>query len=348
MKRETQLLYNQLRANMAQAYGVENVGEQFSATIPMAQSLNDAVQESSDFLKLISIIPVEDIEGEILDMTIFQTIAGRKKITAGARREPQMAGAPDGRKYHCEKTNFDVGFAYALLDNWARYKDFQTRYMAAVYIRIALDRTLIGFYGTSAAETTDRAANPKLQDVNKGWLFDLKTNMKSHYFLGEGSTGSEKIVIGSGSAATYKNVDQMVYDVASLIPKHRRTGKEVAIVGQAFVAHDMNKILGAYGEKPSERIHFGTLAKSYGGFPSMVVPQFPDTGLLITDPKNLHLYVQSSSLRRQAKDEPEFDRTADYISQNEAYMIGNLEAAAAIEADNVEFSDADAPVTPGA
>ena len=40
--------------------------------------------------------------------------------------------------------------------------------------------------------------------------------------------------------------------------------------------------------------------------------------------------------------------TADYISQNEAYMIGNLEAAAAIEADNVEFSDADAPVTPGA
>lgn len=337
MKQATRLAYNQLRANMGQAYGTENVAERFEATIPMAQSLNDAVQESDDFLRRISVIPVDDIEGEVLEMTIFDTIAGRTRLTGSNRRQPQLAGAPDGRKYHCEKTNFDVGFTYALLDDWARYKDFQQRYMAAVYRRIGLDRLLIGFYGSSIAETTNRAANTRLQDVNKGWMFDLKNNNPANCFLGAGDAGEEKIIIGDSPTATYRNVDQLVYDISVLIPKHRRSGKEIAIIGQGLVAHDMNKVLGAYGETPSEKIHFGILAKSYGGFPSLVVPQFPDFGLLITDPKNLHLYYQKTGVRRLAKDEPEFDRVVDYISQNEAYMIGDLEAAAMIEAENVEL-----------
>jgi len=84
-------------------------------------------------------------------------------------------------------------------------------------------------------------------------------------------------------------------------------------------------------------VNFQILGKSYGGFKSVEVPQFPDFGLLITDPKNLHLYTQKSSLRRQAKDESEYDRVADYISQNEAYMIGDLKAAVAIKAENVQL-----------
>lgn len=339
MRHETRLLYNSLRANMGAAYGTENVSEQFAATVPMAQSLNDAIQEADDFLQRITIIPVTDIKGEILRMSIFDTIAGRKTLTGDQRRHPQLAGAPDGRQYECSKTNFDVGFLYALLDNWARYKDFQQRYMSAVYRRIALDRILIGIYGESVAANSDRVANPKLQDVNTGWLYDLKTNMPSHYFKGTGAEGAEKIIIGSDAGATYKNVDQMVYDIGMLIPKHYRTGREVAIIGQGLVAHDMNKVLGAHAETPTEKVNFQILGKSYGGYTSVLVPQFPDNGLLITDPANLHIYVQSSSVRRQAKDEPEFDRVADYISQNEAYRIGELNSVAAIEADNVELQD---------
>ncbi len=334
MRRETRLLFNQMLAAMAKAYDVDSATAQFSATEPMAQLLNDAIQESDAFLSEISIIPVDDIKGEVLDMQIHSTVAGRTDTTGDGERQPQMAGAPDGRQYECKQTNFDVGILYSLLDAWARYKNFRQRYMNAVYRRIALDRILIGWFGMSAAATTDRAANPKLQDVNKGWIYDLKTNNAENY-LTTGAVEAGKIQIGA--TGDYKNIDQLVYDVSSLIPQEHRTGREVVIIGQQLVAHDMNKVLGEHAETPTEKVNFQILGKSYGGLRSVIVPQFPENGLLVTDPKNLQLYYQRTSLRRQSADEPKKNRVADYISQNEAYAIGNLKAAAGIEAANVKF-----------
>ncbi len=334
MRRETRLLFTQLQAAMAQVYEVADATMQFTATVPMAQRLNDAIQESDAFLSEISIIPVDDIKGEVLDMQIHSTIAGRTDTTGNNEREPQMAGAPDGREYECKQTNFDVGILYSMLDTWARYPDFRKRYMNAVLRRIALDRILIGWYGVSAAATSDRATNPKLQDLNKGWIYDLKTNHAENYLL-TGTVEAGKIQIGA--TGDYKNIDQLVYDIYSLIPAEHRTGREVAIVGQQLVAHDMNKVLGAHAETPTEKVNFQILGKSYGGLRSAIVPQFPDTGLLVTDPRNLQLYYQRTSLRRQSVDEPKKNRVADYISQNEAYAIGNLKAAAGIEAVNVKF-----------
>nr|VXZ92014.1 phage major capsid protein, P2 family [Klebsiella pneumoniae] len=40
----------------------------------------------------------------------------------------------------------------------------------AIVKRRALDRIMIGFNGVKRAKTSDREANPMLQDVNKGWL----------------------------------------------------------------------------------------------------------------------------------------------------------------------------------
>ncbi len=334
MRRATQEKFNLMLAAMALAYGVETARNSFAATEPMAQKLNDAVQESDAFLSQISLIPVDDKKGEILDMQIHSTIAGRTDTTGAAEREAQYAGAPDGRQYECEQTNFDAGITYALLDAWARYKNFRQRYMKAVYRRISLDRIMIGIYGTSVAATTDRAANPLLEDVNKGWLYDLETNMPAN-FLTEVVPASG--VINIGATGDYKNVDHLVYDLGTLIPKEHLTGGEVAIVGKGLVTHDMNKVLSEHAETPTEKVNFQILGHSYGGYKSVLVPQFPDNGLLITDPKNLQIYLQRSSLRRQAEDQSKKNRIVDYISQNEAYMIGNLNAAAAIKASSVAF-----------
>lgn len=334
MNLETQKKYFKLLDRMAAAYGITDPRNSFAATVPMSQKLNDAVQASDAFLQQISIIPVDDIKGEILDMQIHSTIAGRTDTSGAGEREAQYAGTPDGRQYECKQTNFDVGIIYALLDAWARYKNFPQRYMKAVYRRMALDRILIGFYGQSAAATTDRGVNTKLEDVNKGWLYDLKTNYLANYIT-EIVEASGKIKLGA--AGDFKNVDQLVYSVGSLIPKEHRTGGEVALVGQGLVAHDMNKVLSEHAETPTEKVNFQILGKSYGGFKSVLVPQFPDYGLLVTDPKNLHIYLQRSSLRRKHEDQPAKNRIVDFISQNEAYNIGNLKAAAAIEAANLEI-----------
>ncbi|MQU29769.1 phage major capsid protein, P2 family, partial [Pseudomonas helleri] len=76
--------------------------------------------------------------------------------------------------YELADTQSDVGLPYAKIDAWAKFPDFKDRYSAAVQKRIAQDRIVVGFHGTSAAAQTDLEANPKLQDVNKGWLQQLR------------------------------------------------------------------------------------------------------------------------------------------------------------------------------
>ncbi len=339
MRRETRQLYNQMLGYMAESYEVTDTREQFTATEPMAQSFNDAVQESSAFLQQISVIPVVDILGELVILTVPSSVAKRTNVSDDNPRKPQIIGGMTDRKYECKLTEFDVGISYALMDTWARYGNLHTRYMPAIYKRIALDRIMIGWHGNDAAAETDRETYTKLEDVNKGWLYDLKTNLPGHYYLGENTVeeGDPVYELQIGETGEYQNINQLVYSVGSLIEDKDRTGNEVAIIGRGFVAKDMNKILAKHAETPSEMIHFDILSKSYGGYKSVMVPNFPEYGLLVTDPKNLQIYYQLSSMRRQSKDQPEYNRVVDFISQNEAYMIGELAAAAAIEAANVKF-----------
>ncbi|MFH4176192.1 P2 family phage major capsid protein, partial [Acinetobacter baumannii] len=76
----------------------------------------------------------------------------------------------DERGYFCRKTDFDTAIKYQKLDQWAKFKDFYARFSGQIQKRQALVRIMIGFNGVTAAATTDIVANPKLQDVNKGWL----------------------------------------------------------------------------------------------------------------------------------------------------------------------------------
>lgn len=333
MRKKTEDKYNVMLDRMGAAYGARDARESFSASVPMAQKLNDAIQDSSDFLKKISIIPQEDIKGEVDTMVIPTTLAKRTNVAEGDR-EPTMDPDLSERTWECKFTEFDVGITYIKLDQWARFKDFAQRYMNAIYLRIALDRIMIGWHGTSAAAATDRDANPNLEDVNTGWLFDLKTNNAGHYVT-EGDVEAGKIQIGE--TGDYQNLHQLVYDVGTLIEDKDRTGQEVAIIGRGLVAKDMNKVLAKHGETPTEMAHFDILSQSFGGYKSVMVPNFPEYGVLVSDLANLQLYWQLSSLRRKAEDQPKKNRVVDFISQNECYRIGNLDGAAAIEAENVKF-----------
>jgi P2 family phage major capsid protein len=340
LRRETQARYDELVAAMAASYEVADPTQMFTATVPTGNRFQDAVQAASDFLQRISIIYPTDIKDQIVQQTIASSLAKRTQVTTSNPRQPTIAGDPTGRTFECKPTEFDVALPYALLDNWARFPDFAPRYMRAVYRRIALDRILIGFRGTSCAAATDRASNPLLQDVNTGWIFDLLTNNAANYYLGEDVAAEgedESIKIQIGETGAYQNVHQLVQSIYDLIDEEHLTGGEIAIIGKSLIAADKNKILGDNGTTPTEIAHFNLLGKSYAGIPSVTVPGFPSYGVLITDPANLQIAIQQGSMRRQAKDEPQFNRKVDYISDNECYHLGNLKAAAGLNSDNVEF-----------
>ena len=161
--------YAELQDAIAETYGVERASKMFSVDPSVAQELNDAITAKADFLERINIVPVSEIKGEKVFIGVNGPVTGRTN-TKTTDRQAKDASALENTTYELVDTQSDVGLPYAKIDAWAKFPDFQDRYSAAVQKRIAQDRIVIGFHGTIAAIQTDLEANPKPQDVNKGWL----------------------------------------------------------------------------------------------------------------------------------------------------------------------------------
>lgn len=338
MKKNTRLMFGKLLAGMAKTYGIDvaDISKEFAIEIPQETVLNDKIQESSDFLSLITMATVEDTKGQALEMGVDGLLAKRTKIAGATVRQPNMLGGPTGSTWEVAFTEFDVGIKYLTLDQWARYKDFFQRYMNAVRKQIALDKITIGFHGESVAETSDPSTYPLGQDVNIGWLKIIETQAPARY-MKQGAV-TDKISIGA--AGDYKNLDALVYDLYAGIPVEHRTGNEVVIVGAALIADDVNKGLSKHAGTPTEKsVGITELSSTYGSLRAIQVPKFPDMGVLVCDPEQLHLYNQEGRMRRNTVEESNANRVVDYISSNDAYAIGNLNAVAAVHAANMIFKE---------
>lgn len=322
-----------MQKKLAQSYGVATVVEMFNVSVPKAIALIDAVQQSIAFLQRISVITVTDTTGDIVMLHAPTSVAGRTDTTQpGVERVPQIVGDKTKRGYEVKQTNYDIGLRYSDIDAWRRFSDYDQRVLRMIYRRIGLDQLLIGWYGQSCAANTNRVANPLLQDVNFGWLYDLKTNKPENFVK---AAEGEKLKLGVDG--DWNNLDQLSFELLSLIPEEHRTGNEVVLVGRKIVAWESGKIFAQHGQTPSEKTRFTLLDKTYGGCPAESPAGFPDTGVMVTDPANLQLYIQESSLRRQLIDNPKKDQVEHYQSQNECYRIADLDAAAAVNFEDVEI-----------
>jgi len=322
-----------MQQKLAQSYGVKDVAKMFSVSVPKAVALIDAIQQSIAFLRRVSLITVTDTTGDIVMLHAPTSIAGRTDTTQdGKERIPQIVGDKTARGYEVKQTNYDVGLRYSDIDAWRRFPDYDQRVLQMIYRRIGLDQLLIGWYGQSCAANTDRTANPLLQDVNFGWFYDLATNKPENFIKADEGA---KLKLGVGG--DWNNLDQLAYELLSLIPEEHRTGNEVVLAGRKVVAWESGKIFAQYGQTPSEKTRFSLLDKTYGGCPAESPACFPDTGVMVTDPANLQLYIQENSLRRQLVDNPKKDQIEHYESQNECYRIADLDASAAVDFADIEF-----------
>ncbi len=321
---------------IAATYGVASAREEFNVTPTHAQTLNDKITHSSSFLQRINVIPVSEIKGEKVMLGVSGTVTGRTNTNTTDRVARNVLGL-DGEPYELFETHSDVALKYATIDAWAKFPNFPQRYAAAVQKQIGLDRIMIGWNGTSVAATTDRVANPLLQDVNKGWL-QIAREQAPEQVLTQGSVTAGKIKIGA--TGDYKNLDALVFDVSLMIDEEFRDGGDlVAIVGRDLLAHDKGKLYAAQADTPTEkeRIELAQVIATYGGLPVYTCPFFPSKGVVVTSFDNLSIYFQDSSWRRHIKENPARSQTEDFNSRNEGYVIEQLGKFAAIEAANVEF-----------
>lgn len=331
MRNDTRRLYEAYTAEVAKLNGVDRVDTKFSVDPTVQQRLETKIQESSQFLSKVNIYGVGEQEGEKVGLGVSGPVASTTDTTKQDRQTADISTL-DARRYRCEQTNADTHITYQKLDVWAKFKDFQTRIRDAIIKRQALDRMMIGFNGIKRAPTSNMAANPLLQDVNKGWLQQIREQAPQRV-MAHDEMSADKIVVGA-VGAQYGNLDALVFDlVGQLIePWYAEDPELVVVCGRQLLADKYFPIVNA-NHRPSDTMAVDMIVsqKRIGNLPAVRVPYFPPNGLLVTRLDNLSIYYQEGTRRRTIVDNAKRDRIENYESSNDAYVVEDLGCVAMAE-----------------
>ena len=335
MKKNTRFQFNAYLMQVAKLndVSVEDVTTKFSVTASVAQTLEDLIQNSAAFLSMINVVPVAEQSGQPLGLGVGTTIAGTTDTTT-KDREPTDPTDLSGAVYKCTQTNFDTALTYAKIDMWAKFQDFQTRIRDAIVKRQALDRMMIGFNGTSRATSSNRTTNPKLQDVNIGWLQNIRANAIERVLSSVKDGSTVRLEVHVGKKGDYENLDALVMDaVNNLIDEvYQDDDGLVVVCGRDLLADKYFPLVNKQQEN-SEALAAELIIsqKRMGGLPVVRAPFFPTGALLITRLDNLSIYWQEDSRRRSVIDNAKRDRVENFESVNEAYVIEDYRGACLVE-----------------
>lgn len=338
MRNNTRALFNAYLGAIAQLNGVPDASVKFTVDPSVQQTLEGRIQASSEFLKRVNMIGVEEQAGSKIGLGIGAPIASTTD-TSAKDRTPVDPTTLDDNGYFCTQTNFDTALKYSRLDAWAQKPEFQTLIRDAIVQRTALDRICIGFNGTSRAASSDRATNPMLQDVNKGWLQKWRENAADRV-MHEAVAGSNKVKVGTAAGSDYKNLDALVLDALQLLDEWYRDDPAVVVVVGSALLHDKYFPLVSSANVATEQAALDMVisGKRIGGKQAVSAPFFPANTLAITRLDNLSIYYQNGGRRRTVVDNPKRDQIENYESSNEAYVVEDYGCGAVVE--NIEIEAA--------
>ena len=325
----TRQKYTAAMAKLATINGVTTVSEKFTVEPSVQQKLEEKIQLSSAFLQKINIFLVNEQSGSAVGLGISRPIASRTN-TDTTDRQATDPTAMDERSYFCRKTDFDTAIKYQKLDQWAKFPDFYARFSGQIQKRQGLDRIMIGFNGTSIATTTNITANPKLQDVNKGWLQKMREENPARVM----SSGKVVGKITIGATGDYHNVDALVMSMTDeLIDEVHRDNPDLVVLCNRKTLADKYFPIVNKEQENSEKLAADIIIsqKRMGNLPVAAVPFFPEDAILVTTVDNLSIYVQEGARRRTVIDNPKRDQIENYESSNEDYYIEDLGLAAMAE-----------------
>lgn len=311
------------RTELAAAYGVsvDALKEQFSVTPPMETKLRDALLASADFLNRITMLDVDQLKGQVVEVGIGGLYTGRVKDG----RFKKSVGV-DGNSYELVETDSCAALPWSTLSSWANAGgegEFFARVNTFANKSFALDMLRVGWHGVSKADTTDPTANPNGEDVNKGWIQNLK----------EWNNGSQVITtpiyFDVDGAGDFKTLDAIASDlINNLIDTVFRTDPRlVVIVGTDLLAEAQARLFNE-ATKPTEQRAAQELANTIAGRPAVTPPFFPANAIMVTMLDNLHIYTQRGTRQRKADHNQDRKAWENQYWRNEGYAIGDQRAAA--------------------
>lgn len=296
----------------------------------------NTMQESSDFLTRINIVPVSEMKGEKLVSVSPAPLPAPPTLQEAPSVSRRTSRSWRPTSTNATKVNFDFYIRYKTLDLWARYQDFQLRIRNAIIKRQSLDFIMAGFNGVKRAETSDRSSNPMLQDVAVGWLQKYRNEAPARVMSKvtdeEGRTTSEVIRVGKGG--DYASLDALVMDATNNLiePWYQEDPDLVVIVGRQLLADKYFPIVNKEQDN-SEMLAADVIIsqKRIGNLPAVRVPYFPADAMLITKLENLSIYYMDDSHRRVIEENPKLDRVENYESMNIDYVVEDYAAGCLVE-----------------
>lgn len=331
-----------LLSNTKKAYGLAKDGMYFSIDAPKETKLKKAIMESSDFLKKINILDVQQIKGQAVTV-------GSDKLSTGRDKERFKGTTPDisGYEYELSVTDTVIHITWARLAEWANsggQKEFEKKLMEYVTEQVGADMLRVGWNGTHAEKITDPAKYPNGEDVNEGWHARIKRLAPSQIVGASFDNDESEIYFdpdGTRDAAgnplfDYKTVDAMASDLINnvLHPAFRNAPDLVVLVGQNIVAAAQYRLY-TEADKPSEHNAAQKLDKSIAGRPAYVVPYFPGNRMVVTSLKNLSIYTQKGTKRRKTKDNDDLGRVESFLWRFEGYVVEEPLKYAAFDENSV-------------
>ncbi len=323
MKLQTQKIFNQYIQRQAELNHIEvdNINS-FNVAPQPEQRFEEKVQENSDFLSKINLVFVDNQKGQKVLMGTNGTIAGRTDTTKNDRNPRDMKELKDCF-YTCEQTNYDTLITYEQLDAWRHKKEFQQLYTKTLAKQIARDRLMIGFNGKQVASETDRNVNTKLEDVNIGWLQQIR--LQPEHYLNN---------VRIGENETYKNLDALVVDAhKNFISEWEQDSTDLVVVCNSKLLNKKFFDLANSVEDAINQQAFNQLIHQHilGGFNVVTPPFFPENAFLITTFDNLSIYLQRGTTRRSIIDNPKRNQVEDFRSINEAFVVEDFNKVAFVE-----------------
>jgi len=299
-------------------------GQSFATTPTVQQTLHEAVQESSDFLRdHVNFELVNDLSGQKIYIDDDGLVI---TSTTDVDRVPLDPSGLTDTGFQCRTNDFDILIPWSKLNQWSKFPDFQVRLTNFLLRRQALDHIKIGFNGTSHAAKSNRVTNPLGEDVNIGWLETIRVEAPAH----AKATGNT-----FGDAEVFKNIDAMAFSAKNelLAPVHRERGDLVVILGSALLNDKYFNIMNKNDIDPSEFAHRDTLVsqKRVGAMEAINVPHFPADTMLITPRRNLSVYVQEASRRGKFEEQHASRGYVNWFTHNVDYVVEDLTAVALVE-----------------
>lgn len=325
---EARSMLDHYASALARSCGVNNTTELFNVSPAVETKLRQGLLESAEFLKMIHVAPVEQIEGQVVNVGVSGLHTGRKK---GGRFNKGVGVA--GHKYHLVETDSCASITWELLCQWANQGD-RNQFMKLVTEfsnqMFALDMIRVGWNGTSAAETSDPVANPLGEDVNIGWHQFVKEKAPSQILDAD--------IYFDSTNGDYKTLDSMASDIINnfIHPLFRNDPRLTVFVGSGLVSAAQYRLYDQ-ADKPSEHVAVQRIAKDIAGRKAYTPPFFPENGMVITIPKNLQILTQRGTAQSKAKHEEDRKAFEKSYWRMEGYAVGELQAYAGVNAAKVHI-----------